>query len=99
MSSELRWKPRKKNTLGSKVCKQHTQGQVTRPAPHFFMEVMPMKLNPIWERERNRYELVDSITSFGTVFSVPLSIAFQSAFGYCVCCENGAAVPASRKVR
>ncbi len=48
MSFSLRWKPRKKNTLGSKVCKQHTQGQVTRPAPHFFMEVTPIaKKNPI----------------------------------------------------
>ena len=58
-----------------------------------------MMLIPIWERERNRLFYVDSITSLGTVFSVSLSIAFQSAFGYCVCCENPVTVPANRKVR
>ena len=58
-----------------------------------------MMLIPIWERERNHLFYVDSITSFGTVFSVSLSIAFQSAFGYCVCCENPVTVPANRKVR
>ena len=58
-----------------------------------------MMLIPIWERERNRLFCVDSITSLGTVFSVSLSIAFQSAFGYCVCCENPATVPTSRKER
>lgn len=84
MSSSLRWKLRKKNTLGSRVCKHHTQGQVTQPAPHFFMEVMLMMLIPIWERKRNELNFVDSITSFSTVFSVPLSIAFRKAFGYCV---------------
>lgn len=58
-----------------------------------------MMLIPIWERERNRLFYVDSITSFGTVFSVPLSIAFRNAFGYCVCCKNAVTVPANRKVR
>ena len=64
-----------------------------------FMEVMPMMLIPIWERERNRLFYVDSITSFSTVFSVPLSIAIRTAFGYCVCCKNTATIPALRKVR
>ena len=58
-----------------------------------------MMLIPIWEREKNRLFYVDSITSLGTVFSVPLSIAFQRAFGYCVCCENPVTVPVPRKVR
>ena len=58
-----------------------------------------MMLIPIWERERNRLFYVDSITSLGTVFSVPLSIAFRNTFGYCVCCKNPATVPANRKVR
>ena len=58
-----------------------------------------MMLIPIWERERNRLFYVDSITSLSTVFSVPLSIAFRNTFGYCVCCENPATVPANRKVR
>lgn len=54
---------------------------------------------PTWERKRITYTLMDSITSLDTVFSVSLSIAFQSVFGYCVCCETPVAVPASRKVR
>ena len=58
-----------------------------------------MMLIPIWERERNRLFYVDSITSFGTVFSVPLSIAFRSTFGYCVCCKNPTTARANRKVR
>lgn len=58
-----------------------------------------MKLFPVRERERNRLFDVDSITSSGTVFSVSLSIAFRNTFGYCVCCENPATVPTSRKVR
>ena len=58
-----------------------------------------MMLIPIWERERNNFVFVDSITSFGTVFSVPLSIAFQRAFGYCVCCKNVVTAPAFRKGR
>ena len=58
-----------------------------------------MMLIPIWERERKPLFYVDSITSLDTVFSVSLSIAFQSAFGYCVCCENPVTVPANRKVR
>jgi len=58
-----------------------------------------MMLIPIWERERNRLFYVDSITSFCTVFSVSLSIAFRTAFGYCVCCKNPVTVPVSRKVR
>lgn len=68
------------------------------PLPIFyFMEVMPMMLIPIWEKERNRLFYVDSITSFGTVFSVSLTIAFQRAFGYCVCCKNAVTAPAFRK--
>ena len=58
-----------------------------------------MMLIPIWERERKPLFYVDSITSLDTVFSVSLSIAFQRAFGYCVCCENPVTVPANRKVR
>ena len=58
-----------------------------------------MMLIPIWEREKNTLFHVDSITSLDTVFSVFLSIAFQRAFGYCVCCENPVTVPAHRKVR
>lgn len=57
-----------------------------------------MMLIPIWERERNRLFYVDSITSLDTVFSVSLSIAIRTAFGYCVCCKNPVAVPALRKV-
>ena len=58
-----------------------------------------MILIPIWERKRNRFDIVDNITSLGTGFSVPLSIAFRSTFGYCVCCKNAVAVPALRKAR
>lgn len=58
-----------------------------------------MMLIPIWERKRNEFNFVDSITSFSTVFSVSLSIAFQKAFGYCVCCKNVVTAPAFRKVR
>ena len=54
---------------------------------------------PTWERKRITYKLMDSITSLGTIFSVSMSIAFQSAFGYCVCCKTPVTVPANRKVR
>ena len=54
---------------------------------------------PTWERKRITYKLMDSITSLGTIFSVSMSIAFQSAFGYCVCCKTPVTVPVSRKVR
>ncbi len=48
--------------------------------------------DPVWERKRNTNNLVDSITSFDAENMLRLSIAFQSAFGYCVCCQNTVAV-------
>lgn len=49
-------------------------------------------MNPIWERRRNTYNLMDSMTSFGAQNMLRLSIALQSAFGYCMCYQNAVTV-------
>ena len=80
MSSLPNWKLRKKKRASSKPCKQHI---------YFTKEVMPMKMIPLRENKSFVYpSLLVSANRRGKSVVVS-SIAFETAFGYCVSCKTG----------